>query len=305
MSDDVQDTNDEGTPPTSGDAAAGDASESEASGAEASGAEASGAGVATAVEDAPAGDASPEAAEQTDEQTPTEDDEGEAPAALEAGPAAPDPVRDRLLLPLLLPLGAMLAVFLFVVNISRVFIASGNDASVIVGTIITVGILAGGAAISATPRLRSSTLVMMLAGMMIIVLSAGLLSLGPSEEEEAAGDAGYQQPGGPPVATLDVQALPSNTFQAADFTVPAGVIQVNYIQVGGTHTLVFSNPEFSGFQLAVPGGPETGKVELEPGNYTIYCTIPGHRAAGMQANVTVTPGPEGGAPPPGAAPPGS
>jgi plastocyanin len=309
MSDDVQDTKDEGAAPTSGDAAAGDSSDAEASdaeaGAEASGAEASGAGVATAVEDAPAEDASEKAEEQAEEQASAEDDAGEGPAALEAVPEAPDPVRDRLLLPLLLPLGAMVAVFLFVVNISRVFLASGNDAAVIVGTIITVGILVGGAAISATPRLRSSTLVMMLAGLMIIVLSAGLLSLGPSEEEEAAGEAGYQQPSGPPVATLDVQALPSNTFQAADFTVPAGIIQVNYIQVGGTHTLVFSNPEFSGFQLAVPGGPETGKVELQPGNYTIYCTIPGHRAAGMQANVTVTPGPEGGAPAPGGAPSGS
>jgi plastocyanin len=285
MSDDVQDTNEEGAAAPGGDA----------SNAEASSAEASGAGVATAVEDGPA---------EAEEQSPADRDEEHAPAALEAGPAVPDPVRDRLLLPLLLPLGAMVAVFLFVVNISRVFLASGNEASVIVGTIVTVGILAGGAAISATPRLRSSTLVMMLAGLMIIVMSAGLLSLGPSEETEEAGAAGYQQPGGPPVATLDVQALPSNTFQAADFTVPAGIIQVNYIQVGGTHTLVFSNPEFSGFQLAVPGGPETGKVELQPGNYTIYCTIPGHRAAGMQANVTVTPAAAAPAPPPaGGAPP--
>jgi plastocyanin len=139
---------------------------------------------------------------------------------------------------------------------------------------------------------------------MIIVMSAGLLSLGPSEEEESAGPAGYRQPAGPPVATLDVQALPSNTFQAADFTVPAGIIQVNYIQVGGTHTLVFTDPQYSGFQLAVPSGPRSGKVELQPGNYTIYCTIPGHRAAGMQANVTVTPAAEGPAPPAaGGAPP--
>lgn len=290
MSDDVQNANGEET---------GDAPSGDASAAEASSAEASGAGVATAVEDAPA-----ETEAETEEQ-PAEGDEEHAPAALEAGPAVPDPVRDRLLLPLLLPLGAMVAVFLFVVNISRVFLASGNEASVIVGTIVTVGILAGGAAISATPRLRSSTLVMMLAGLMIIVMSAGLLSLGPSEETEEAGAAGFQQPTGPPVGTLEVQALPSNSFQATEFTVPAGIIQVNYVDVGGSHTLVFSNPEFTGFQLAVPGGPTSGKVELKPGNYTIYCTIPGHRAAGMQANVTVTPGPEGGAPPPGGAPPGS
>ena len=119
--------------------------------------------------------------------------EGESPAALEAGPPAVDPVRDRLLLPIALPLLSMLAVFLYVVNMSRVFLASGENASVLVGTIVTVGILAGGAAISASPRLRASTLVMALAGFMVLVLSAGLLSLGPSEESEAEA-AGFDSP---------------------------------------------------------------------------------------------------------------
>jgi plastocyanin len=236
--------------------------------------------VATAVEDAPA------------------TEEEHAPAALEAGPEAPDPVRDRLLLPLLLPLGAMVAVFLFVVNISRVFLASGSDLSVVVGTIVTVGILAGGAAISASPLLRSSTLVLMLAGLMIIVMSAGLLTLGPSEEEET-GATGFQEPAGPPVATLEVDALPSLSFQAKEFTVPAGINQINYVDRGGTHTLLFDEPEFSGFQLAVPQGKKSGKVDLKPGNYTIYCNIPGHRAAGMEATLIAAPGaapPAGGAP---------
>jgi plastocyanin len=226
-----------------------------------------------------------EAADAAVEDPPREVEE-HTPAALESGPPAPDPLRDRLLLPLLLPLGAMVAVFLYVVNVSRVFLASGN-ASVVIGTIVTVAILAGGAAISASPRLRSSTLVMMLAGLMVFVLSAGLHALGPSEDLEADGG-GFKQPTGPPVATLEVQALQNNTFQATAFNVPAGIIQISYVYTGSTHTLVFTNPEFSGFQLAVPDGPKTRKVGLKPGNYTIYCTLPGHRAAGMEATVTAT-----------------
>jgi hypothetical protein len=241
--------------------------------------------------------------EELEAQPPFEAAEGESPAALEAGPPAVDPVRDRLVLPILLPVLSMIAVFVYVVNVSRVFLAGGNEVSVLVGTIITVGILAGGAAISASPRLRSSTLVLVLAGFMVLVLSAGLLSLGPSEAEEEAGG-GFQQPSGPPVATLEVDALTSLTFQATEFSVPAGIIQINYVGdcpgCGGSHTLLFTDPQFSGFQLAVPRGQKSGKVNLKPGAYTIYCNLPGHRAAGMEATVNVgapaTPAPEG-APP--------
>jgi uncharacterized cupredoxin-like copper-binding protein len=55
---------------------------------------------------------------------------------------------------------------------------------------------------------------------------------------------------------------------------------------------VFSEKEFTGFELAVNPAKQrdSGKVELAPGAYTIYCTVPGHRAAGMEATITVTEG---------------
>ncbi|MGQ0803620.1 MAG: plastocyanin/azurin family copper-binding protein [Actinomycetota bacterium] len=236
--------------------------------------------------------------------TPAAGDGGEPPAvpppALEAGPALPDPVRDRLLLPLLLPLLAIAAVALYVLNLSRVFLAGGNGAgSVVTGVLVTLAILVGATVISASPRLRSSTLTMTLALMMVLVVSAGLITLGPSEEHGEGEGAGYQQPEGPPASFLEVDALPSLKFQADEFTVAGGILEITYVDKGGSHTLLFDEEEFAGFQLAVPGGPKKGKVEIEEGEYTIYCNIPGHRAAGMEAALIVTPPPPGaGAPPP-------
>jgi plastocyanin len=222
------------------------------------------------------------------------------PAALEAGSAPPDPVRDRLLLPLLLPILAIVAVALYVLNISRVFLAGGNGApSVIVAAIVTVGILVGAAVISAMPQLRSSTLTTTLALLFVIVMGAGLVTLGPSEPHEEGGEGGYQEPAGQPTATLDVPAGPGTTFNSDQFTTPGGIVEINYVDEGTSHTLVFEEQEFAGFKLAVPQGPATGKVEIGEGEYTIYCDLPGHRAAGMEALVTVTPPPP---PPPGAEP---
>jgi hypothetical protein len=222
------------------------------------------------------------------------------PPELEAGSPPPDPVRDRFLLPLLLPILAIAAVVFYVLNISRVFLAGGNGApSVIVAGIVTVGILAGAAWISATPRLRSSTLTTTLALLFVVLMGAGLVTLGPSEPHGEGGEGGFQEPAGPPTASLEVEALPSIEFQSDQFTTPGGILEINYVDVGGNHTLVFEEQEFAGFKLAVPGGPTKGKVEIAEGEYTIYCDIPGHRAAGMEALLSVTPPPPGAAPPPG------
>jgi uncharacterized cupredoxin-like copper-binding protein len=56
------------------------------------------------------------------------------------------------------------------------------------------------------------------------------------------------------------------------------------------HDLAIEGPGLSGetkTPLIKPGGSAKLTVSLATGSYTIYCTVPGHKAAGMVAKLTV------------------
>ena len=208
--------------------------------------------------------------------------------------------RMRLWLPLLIPLGAVAVVALFTLNISRVFIvASEGDTTpaVLLAIGLTVAILVGATVVAALPEIRTSSLVIGGTIVVLVVLLAGSLVLGASlpEAEQAAS---FVEPTGPAINTLEVDALPDLRFQAKEFSVPGGINLIKYIDKGGTHTLVFDKNAVPGFLLAVPTGKSASKVDLTAEtSYTIYCTIPGHREAGMEAEIKV--GAAGGDPQPG------
>lgn len=194
--------------------------------------------------------------------------------------------KDRILLPFLLPVGAILAVALFAINLSRIFLAASQDGSspaVVAAVLVTLGILGGATTIAAIPKLRTSSLVLTVCGVAALVLMSGSLVLGSAESKEVASG----EPPGDAISTLEIDAT-NFKFQAANFDAPAGINEIKYVSKEGSHTLAFDEPQFSYILLAAPGGKGVSKATfVENQKYTIYCTIPGHRAAGMQATITV------------------
>ena len=199
-------------------------------------------------------------------------------------------LRTRLLLPLLIPIISALAIAFYAINLSRALLAGGSTGGLITISALTLAIFGGVAWISSQPNLSTGALAVSLAVLLGLIGAAGLTTIGAAEDHgggEAA--AGFVEPTGEPVASFEVDALPTLKFNLTDFPTTAGINEILYVDKGGTHTLVFEEPELRGFKLAVSGtGDDKGKVELAAGTYTIYCDVPGHRAAGMEATVTVS-----------------
>lgn len=226
-------------------------------------------------------EAAPEAEATPAVQTPAE------PAALPPA-RADDALKTRVLLPLLVPVLAMAAVAFYALNVSRVFLSGNKDAALVLGIVITVSILVGATILAALPRLRTSSLAVVVSLALLVVIGAGSVTLGPSLTHEGAA----KKPLGPAVATVSITAGPGLTFEGQKNTlniaVPkSGVIDIKY---GGDtgHTLAFTDPTLSSFLLGTDAGTKhEDKVELKPGTYTFYCTVPTHREAGMQGTLTV------------------
>ncbi len=212
--------------------------------------------------------------------------------------------KDRLWLPFLLPVGAILAVALFAINISRIFLASGeggHTTAVVTATILTLAILIGSTIVAAIPTLRTSSLVLTVCGIAALVLLSGSLVLGAAESKVEA----VSEPEGEAINTLEVDA--SNfKFQKAVFEAPAGINEIKYVPIEGSHTLAFRDVEFSYVNLVVPGPKNITKVTFVEGKtYTIYCTLPGHEADGMVATIKIVAATAADQPEPGTALPSS
>jgi uncharacterized cupredoxin-like copper-binding protein len=114
-----------------------------------------------------------------------------------------------------------------------------------------------------------------------------------SASSSAATSTSAASPSGGASSTLSESADPTGAlkFTKSTLTAKAGTVTIDFtnnsplahnltIQQGTSGPVLGATPTFM-------GGTKTLTVKLKAGTYTFYCSVPGHRAAGMHGTLTV------------------
>jgi plastocyanin len=152
--------------------------------------------------------------------------------------------------------------------------------------------------------------VLVVGAVSMAVLTSGSPAKGsPAKGSPAKGSPAKGSPGSPanaPPAKAGAPSAPGSAVSSALSLAanPGGVLSYNSKRLSakaGTVTIAFTNAaplehnltiaEGSKVLGATPtfvSGSRTLRLTLKPGTYTFYCTVPGHRQAGMEGTLNVT-----------------
>jgi len=98
--------------------------------------------------------------------------------------------------------------------------------------------------------------------------------------------------GGGSGSTVEFEADPSGelAYTTDSATAEAGEVTIDFTNPQGlTHDVVIEDEggeDVGGTEL-IGEGETSETVNLKPGEYTFYCSVPGHREAGMEGTLTV------------------
>lgn len=114
---------------------------------------------------------------------------------------------------------------------------------------------------------------------LLLAAVLALTACGGGGDEASSGDAGD--------GTVRIEAS-DLAFDSEQVSASAGEIEIELSNVGAVeHDFVVEEADDTHVVHTAPGETGTGTIELEPGTYTFYCSVPGHREAGMEGTLEV------------------
>lgn len=113
-------------------------------------------------------------------------------------------------------------------------------------------------------------------------ISLALLAITGCGEGEPTATGDSLDPGGLVVVAEDID------FDRDRYEATAGAVEIGYRNDGSiVHTLVIEDVGDLDLEVESRGDVDSGRVTLDPGEYVLFCDVPGHRQSGMEATLTV------------------
>ncbi len=201
--------------------------------------------------------------------------------------------RDRLVLPILLPIVMLLVIAAVLFGFSRILLSLTKDAATALALIVAFSILVVAAVVASRSVVRASSLASMIGAIAGVAMLAGGIAL------IAVGAGGENGGGGGPAVTISLTAK-GIAFEETSLSVPAGkpfAIAFDNQDAGIQHDVqIFDNETFTGTPLLdgeIVTGPAKITYEapaLDPGTYSFHCSV--HPV--MKGTIEATPGTPGG-----------
>jgi plastocyanin len=183
-------------------------------------------------------------------------------------------LRDRLVLPVLLPIGIVVVIGAVLYGLSRILLSLTPMAATFTALAVAIGVVAAGSFAAASKQVRISTLGAMVGGVAGVAMLAGGIALAVVAGE---GEEGEEER---PVVTL---AAANIAFEPTSLTAPAAepfTLQFHNQDAGTQHNVeIFANPDFTG-EPEFAGEIITGVRQvqypvpaLEAGPYAFRCVV--------------------------------
>lgn len=122
---------------------------------------------------------------------------------------------------------------------------------------------------------------LVVSALVLVACGGDVEQAAPAPEEIATVGAGE---------TIEVVGTDSLQFSKTDITAPAGEITFELIcepAVDHDITIEYEDADDETVVVCDAGETATGSITMEPGEYVFYCSIPGHRSAGMEGMLNV------------------